>query len=483
MDDRNKVISIEQINAQYGKIPPNAVDVEKVILAACMLERDAYSKINSIIKPESFYKEEHQLIFSVIAWLTENERPIDLMQVTQRLKDTELLDLIGGVSYIMEINRNIASAAHIEFHAKIIEQKYIQRELIRLTLEVQTKAYDDSIDVSDTISFLMDQINQVQTTPINQLKVSSEVIEEVYERIKQNLESTSEITGYAFGIEELDRFTGGGQKSDLVVIAAESGQGKTNLLMTILNNISRDGEPVGIISLEMSSLQLFSRIISQETNIPGKSILINKLNPTQIAEIDEVRESLSLRKIYVDDSSYKTLDSILNTMRYLFHKFDVRIFGIDYIQLIAVIGKSTREEKIANITRSFKNIAKELDILVIALSQLSRETSRNDRKPTKERLRGSGQIEEAADMILFVWRPEEYDQDFFEDGESTNGKAMIILAKGRNVGTMSTITRFDKNTGKFFVESLDDIDNPELPLFPDQFIESSFDKEKSDDLS
>jgi len=473
---------IEDINAIYGKIPPQAIEVEEAVLGALMLEAEAYGRISTILKTESFYKEEHKKIFEVIKWLADNERAIDLLQVTQRIKDISQFEEIGGPEYITRLTNKVAAATNIEYHARIIEQKFIQREIIRISHEASNKAYDESIDVSDVINWASIQYGNIQSSPSSLIKTTEDLIPEIYNKIKENLELKRNTTGFPTGIQPYDEFTGGLQLTDLTIIAADSGQGKTSLLITFINNITKTNTPFSIMSLEMIGMQIITRVISQETNIPGKRILNKKLENHEIAQIDDVIEETKQKKIFIDESSNKTLDSILSNIRYLYIKYGIQLFGIDYIQLISVSNnKIIREEKLALIARSLKNICKELNIHILALSQLSRDSTSTNKRPTMSRLRGSGQIEEAADNIILIYRPEEFGIDYFDNEEPAQGKAELILAKGRNVGTSSFIIRFNKETGRFFHESLDYINDPvEQNLFnnPDAFIESNKENEE-----
>jgi len=463
-------ITSYNINLEYGKLPPQAIDVEEAVLGALILEADAFVKIGSTLSYVSFYKEEHQKIFANIKELSDEGTPIDMMVVVQRLKDKEELDEIGGPGYIVELTNNVSSAGHIEHWANIIQQKFIQRELIRVSSEIQQKAYDDTLDVLELTEWASGNIAELFAAPNTKVKTAKVLIEEMYDRIKFNYMSKNNITGHATGIPRLDEHTGGFQNTDFTIIAAETGQGKTSLAITITNNTTSLGNKVGFLSIEMPGVQLIIKITSQETGISSGGIFKTKLSDSDIGIIDSKKESIGKKLLYVDDT-IQSLASVLSSIRYLHHKFGIELFFIDYIQLITV-EKVGQEEKLAKIVRSLKNLAKELSISIVALSQVRRSTdSKKGNRPSMERLRGSGQIEEAADNIIFIWRPEEYDIDSFDDEGyiPTEGRAQIDFAKGRNIGTTRFIVKFFKEIGKFYEE----VSSYEGGSDPNEFTESS----------
>jgi len=469
-----KQVSVEEINAQYGKLPPQAVDIERAVLGAMILERDAYPLVASIIKPESFYKEEHQIICNAVKKIHDSTGHVDLMQVTQYLRDHGLLDSIGGPKYLMDITRNVASAAHIEFHASIVAQKFMKRELIRISQELQNKSYDDTIDVIEVVDFVRSNISNLEKEHTSGIKSFNDGVDEVYDRIKLNIESNKDITGYPIGIKSIDEFTSGFQTTDLVFVAAEPGQGKTSFLLTSLVNISKTGEPVSVISFEMPFLQLVARVISQETDIPVKRILHQQLINDEITRIDNVADEVRTLPIAVSDTHTNSLTATVSLIRHLYEKEGIRVFGIDYIQLMDISGERTgREEKLGKIARTLKNLAKELDILIIILSQLSRAENKQNHRPTLDRLRGSGQLEEAADIVIFIYRPEVYGEDYVyileTDMIPSENKALIDFAKGRNIGTEKFIINFNKSSGKFHESS------SSFDYDPDKFHDSTKD--------
>lgn len=446
-------MTISEINAQYGKIPPQAIELEEAVLGALMLERDSYLVIAEIIGTESFYKEEHQKIFNVIKYLSDNGKPIDLLIVTRELMNRGDLEMIGGPMTITELTSRVASAAHIEFHARIIAQKFMQRELIRICSEVQTKAYDDTIDVDDIMSFLDSQILSMRGCASSQNLSIKNGIEDIKKMMLKNIDS-QDSSGLKTGLDYFDRFSGGLQKTDLVIIAGDSSQGKTSLALTIAKNATLNhGAITAMYSLEMSKMQLISRLISQETGISSKRIINYTIKKDELDKIDEASAKLSNMNMYFDEKSTSSISNICSSLRNLKLKYNINLAIIDYLQLVnSDLKGKTDESQIADITRRLKNVAKDLDICIIALSQFSRPTNGNI-KPSKGRLRGSGQIEEAADIVMTVWRPETFNIPTIkianEDVKSA-GIAECRIEKGRNIGTCSFFLRFNKETTGFY---------------------------------
>lgn len=445
--------NIDEINAAFGKIPPQAIEVEEAVLGALMLERDAYITIADIIDTQSFYKQEHQKIFEAIKYLSSNNRPIDLLMVTQELKNRDLLEVVGGPMMITQLTSRVASAAHIEFHSRIIAQKFMQREMIRISTEIQTKAYDDAIDVDDLITEAENELASIQQTGQSKESNISEGIRGLKERITCNQKNTG-LSGTGTGIFKFDQFSGGLQKTDLLIIAGESSQGKTSLALTILKNaVMKYNARAAVYSLEMDKVQLVARLIAQETGISAKKILNQKLSKEEISQVSSIAKIMNNLPVFFDESSTSTIDQICTSIRRLKIKYDIGLAVVDYLQLVGSgLKNKTDEAQIAEIARRLKNVAKDLGISVVALSQLSRTTNGNHR-PTKSRLRGSGQIEEAADVVMLIWRPETYEIDQFPEphkGIATSGLAECLIEKGRNIGTGSFLLKFNPETTGFY---------------------------------
>lgn len=445
---------IEQINAQYGKMPPQAVEVEEAVIGALMLERDAYVTVADIIDTKSFYKEEHQKIFDAIKALSGKEKPVDLLMVTQELKDRNQLDEIGGPVYITQLTRRVASAAHIEFHARIIAQKFIQRELIRVSSEIQTRSYDDTVDVDDLIDFSESSLFQVaqgnikkETLPIK--PVLNEAIIQI-EKAKNQKEGLS---GIPSGFTALDRITSGWQRTDLVIIAARPSMGKTAFVLSMARNMAvNHNKKVALFSLEMSSIQLVTRLISSETELGSQKLKSGRLEDWEWEHLNRKITSLDQAPIYIDDTPALSIFEFRAKCRRLKMQHEIELVIVDYLQLMTAGSdlRGSREQEVSTISRSLKAIAKELDIPIIALSQLNRSVeSREGRRPQLSDLRESGAIEQDADIVIFIHRPEYYGIDEDESGNSLRGVAEIIIAKHRNGATGDIHLSFKKELAKF----------------------------------
>ncbi len=450
---QNPHFNIEQINAQYGKLPPQAVDVEEAVLGALMLERDAYVTVADIIETKSFYKEEHQKIFDAIKKLSGNEKPIDLLMVTQELKDREQLDLVGGPGYIAQLTSRVASA-HIEFHARIIAQKFIQRELIRVSSEIQSRSYDDTLDVDDLIDFSESALFQVaegnikkETLPIKP------VLRDAIKQIEKARNRKDGLSGVPSGFTGLDRVTNGWQRTDLVIIAARPAMGKTAFVLSMARNMAVDhNQGVAVFSLEMSSLQLVNRLIAAETELGAEKIKTGKLEEYEWAQLNQRIKSLDNAPLFIDDTPALSIFEFRAKCRRLKMQHDIKIIIVDYLQLMTAgtDSRGSREQEVSTISRSLKAIAKELDVPILALSQLNRSVeSREGKRPQLSDLRESGAIEQDADIVTFIHRPEYFGITEDESGNSLLGVAEIIIAKHRNGATADVHLRFKKELAKF----------------------------------
>ncbi|QGY45162.1 replicative DNA helicase [Maribellus comscasis] len=457
MAERKKTqaqFSIEQINAQYGKLPPQAVEVEEAVLGALMLERDAYVTVADIIDTSSFYKEEHQKIFEAIKKLSGKEKPVDLLMVTQELKDRGQLDEVGGPGYITQLTRRVASAAHIEFHARIIAQKYIQRELIRVSSEIQAKSYDDTIDVDDLIDFSESSLFQVAEGNIKKETVPIKpVLNDAILQIEKARNQKDGLSGVPSGFTGLDRITNGWQKTDLIIIAARPAMGKTAFVLSMTRNMAVDhNRPVAIFSLEMSSLQLVTRLISSETEISANKLKTGQLEDWEWEHLNRKIANLDKAPIFIDDTPALSIFEFRAKCRRLKMQYDIQAVIVDYLQLMTAgtDSRGSREQEVSTISRSLKAIAKELDVPIMALSQLNRSVeSREGKRPQLSDLRESGAIEQDADIVTFIHRPEYFGITEDESGNSLLGVAEIIIAKHRNGATGDVHLSFKKELAKF----------------------------------
>lgn len=437
---------------------PYDIEIEKAVIAACIIEPKKYYSISSILSPLHFYDIKNKLIFEAISQIAKDSyAKIDILTVTEKLKSNGKLEQIGGSFAIVEMTMLVSSASHVEYHAKIIREYYIRRQAYSVLLQNLSKCYDLTSDISETIAKTQAETMALFDLETAKISTLSNAIDEVYQSIDFNLENRGKLTGIGTGLEKYDYFTGGMHESDLIIIAAETSQGKTSLALSIINNAtSMFGASIAFYSLEMTSKQLAARMISQKSNISSKDILTRPLDNASIKQVDIGVNKLLNSKIYFDDRSSSSIDSIVQSIRMMKIKYNIHGVVIDYLQLVRSNSKGTKEEQIADIARTLKNIAKEIGIFVILLSQLSR--NQENPRPTLARLRGSGQIEEAADQVIFVYRPEYYNKHYGKDinypnelsNYPTEGTAMIDIAKGRNTGVFSFICSFDPVRTHFY---------------------------------
>ncbi len=450
----NQPSTIDQINAQYGKLPPQAMEVEEAVLGALMLERDAYVTVADIIGAASFYKEEHRKIFEAIQALAGKEKPVDLLMVTQELKDREQLDEVGGPGYITQLTRRVASAAHIEFHARIIAQKYIQRELIRVSSEIQAKSYDDTMDVDDLIDFSESALFKISEGNIKkETTIIKPVLNQAIEQIEKARSKPDGLSGVPSGFSALDRITSGWQKTDLIIVAARPAMGKTAFVLSMARNMAVDHrQKVAVFSLEMSSIQLVNRLIAAETELGAEKIKTGKLEDYEWAQLNQRIKTLDDAPIYIDDTPALSIFEFRAKCRRLKMQHGLDIVVVDYLQLMTAggEGRGSREQEVSTISRSLKAIAKELNVPIIALSQLNRSVeSREGKRPQLSDLRESGAIEQDADIVTFIHRPEYFGITEDDSGNSLLGVAEIIIAKHRNGATADVHLRFKKELAKF----------------------------------
>jgi len=443
--------NLEYIDA--GKMPPHALETEEAVLGQMMLESDAVFQVMDILKPESFYKEAHQHIFKAAQKLANIEEPVNLITVTEQLRKMNVLDNVGGPFYISQLTAKVSSAAHIEFHAKIVAQKFIQRELIRVSSDIQQKAFDPSIDVADLLDFSESSLFKVAEGNVKKESVQvGTLIPEALKLIEDAGNKEDGLSGVPSGFTNLDRVTNGWQPANMVVIAARPAMGKTAFILSMIRNMAVEHDiPVAMFSLEMNALQLVNRLIVSESELPHEKIKKGKLNGNEWKLLEEKTRALINAPIYLDDTPALSIFEFRAKCRRLKQKYDVKAVFIDYLQLMTSGGAFSREQEVSTISRQIKSVAMELDIPVIALSQLSRavETRGGDKKPQLSDLRESGAIEQDADMVAFIHRPEYYGITEDEEGQSLLNKAEIILAKNRHGATDNVRLNFIKELAKF----------------------------------
>src|ERR1044071_9051977 len=432
----------------YGKVPPQAKDLEEAVLGAIMLEKNAFDTVAEILKPECFYVESHQRIFRCMQSLAQKSQPIDILTVVEELRSKEELEMVGGAYYVTKLTNTVVSSANVETHSRIILQKFIQRELIRISGEIIGDAYEDSTDVFDLLDESESKMFNITN---NYLKKNFDdigtVLVKAISRIEDLRNKQEDISGVPTGFPSLDKITYGWQATDLIILAARPSVGKTAFALNLARSAAmHPSKPagVGFFSLEMSASQLVQRILSAESGIMLEKISRGKLEDYEMQQLySKGVNRLSQAPIYIDDTAALNIFEFRAKARRLVNKHNVGMIIIDYLQLMSGTGdrQSNREQEISRISRDLKGLAKELGIPIIALSQLSRavETRKEGNKmPQLSDLRESGAIEQDADMVMFLYRPEYYDITTNEMGESNKGETYVKIAKHRN-GSLETI--------------------------------------------
>ena len=463
---------------ETGKLPPQAVDLEEAVLGALMIERSAVNEVIDILKPDSFYKDSHQRIFGAIQELFQSSEPIDLLTVTAELRKRGELDLVGGAYYISLLTNKVASSANIQFHARIISQKYILRELIRISSNTIKEAYEETTDVFELLDKSESDLFTVAQGNIRkEYDTMNQVIKQALENIEAARENVDGISGVPSGFNDIDRITAGFQPSDMIVLAARPGMGKTAFVLSLARNVAVDFQrPIAVFSLEMSSVQLVNRLISSETGIASEKLRKGTLEEHEYIQLHERIKKLTDAPIYIDDTPALSVFELRAKARRLKQKHQIEMIVIDYLQLMtAGAEKGNREQEISTISRSVKTIAKELNVPIIALSQLSRsvETRGGDKRPLLSDLRESGAIEQDADLVSFIYRPEYYGFTEDEEGNPTTGLAEFIIAKHRNGALENVQLRFIGKLAKFDnLENFDDSGLGESNLTPNTEFEN-----------
>ena len=438
------------IDPNFAHVQPQAVEIERVVLGALMVDSDAFSVVSELLKPETFYEPRHQKIYEAIRNMNMDERPVDIMTLNDELSKMGEIDKVGGVDYLMEISSQVASAAHVESHARILAEKYMQRQLIHFAGDIETKAYDSSVDVDELMQQAEGSLFQISQNNMKQdFTQVAPVVKNAVEILQRAASNKGGLTGIPTGYVGMDEITSGWQASDLVIIAGRPAMGKTSFALSIAKNVAVDyGVPIGFFSLEMNNVQLVNRLISNVCEVSGRKILNGQLDPSDWERLDKRIGRLTDAPIYVDDTPGLSVFELRTKARRLVREKGVKIIMIDYLQLMNANGMKfgSRQEEVSTISRSLKGLAKELDIPVLALSQLSRNVENREglegKRPQLSDLRESGAIEQDADMVLFVHRPEYYHIYQDEKGNDLHGMAQIIIAKHRKGSTGDVLLNF-----------------------------------------
>ncbi len=434
--------------SEQGQLQPQDRELEEAVLGALMLEKDAFTAVCELLKPESFYDPNHQAIYSAITRLGTQQRPIDMLTVTEQLRLDGKLDEVGGALRISELTGRVASASHIEEHARIIAQKYLARELIEFSSEVLHRAFDETNDVDDLMQEAEGRLFEISQRNVKKdVTAIDPVISEAIKQIQAAANRKDGLSGLQTGFTDIDKVTSGWQNSDLIIIAARPAMGKTAFVLSMAKNMAVNyNTPVALFSLEMSNVQLVNRLIINTCEIPGDKIKSGQLQPPDWERLMSRVDILRNAPIYIDDTAGLSVLELRTKARRLVREHGVKIIIIDYLQLMNASGMSfgSREQEVSIISRSLKQLAKELQIPIIALSQLNRnvESRGNDKdkkeskRPQLSDLRESGAIEQDADMVCFIHRPEYYFHSK-EDGDNKTieGLAEFIIAKHRSGAT------------------------------------------------
>lgn len=423
-------------------ILPHNLDSERIVIGSVLSDINAWAEISPVVTSEMFYDPLHRELFENITELNRKGKTADIVMLSEKFTgDSEKIIKLADISGMFSVD--------YYDHALNVQEKYVRRKLWMIGQQLTTDVFSPK-ETDDLLYSLQGELTTVtQTVASTEISTLKEAIKGVYKQIETNLQGNT-ITGTDTGFAQINKASGGLQKSDLIVIAGETSQGKTSLALSMIDTAIKQGVPVAFYSMEMKATQLAARLLSMNTGIPANQILYSQLDPDYLRTLDEGVNRIHDLPIYFDESSTSNIDKIIASIRSLKHKYDITGAVIDYLQILNVNQRSAnKEQAMGEVARRLKNLAKELDIWIIALSQLNR----NDQNPVPNlnRLRDSGQIGEAADIVCFVYRPEIYNKFYPApfSSYSTKGTAMIDVAKGRNIGLLKFICGFDAKTTHF----------------------------------
>lgn len=416
-----------------GKIHPQAIEIEEAVLGALLLESEAILTVASILKPESFFRECNQKIYAKITELSKKGFPSDVYSVSENLRSHLELESVGGPVYLMQLTSKVVSAGNVEYHAYIVAQKYIQREIIRMSTELQTMAFDDSKDILELFNYAESELLKISSLTEKKEAVKiSKIVDNVIDTIQKIQNHEIKLSGMPSGFVEIDRKTGGFKDGELIVIAGRPSMGKTALALQIALNVAELNYPIAFFSIEMTNYQLGQRCIS---NVSGKTNVQLLEGHCNIQCLLSKTERFLKYSLFVDDSSMISIYELHAKAKRLVLKYGIKMVIVDYLQLIQGEGNN-REQAVSSISRGLKLIAKDLNIPVIALSQLNREVEKTgSKKPQLSNLRESGAIEQDSDVVWFIHRPAKYGEATISINgidQNSDGIAEIIIAKNRN---------------------------------------------------
>ena len=460
-----RLISATSTQKIDGKLQPQAIELEEAVLGALMIDNESLSDTIDSLQPEYFYKPDNQKIFEAIINLFNSSKPVDILTVSEELKRMGDLEAVGGMLYISQLTNNVSSSSNTEFHARIIAEKFIKRSLISISNNIIGDAFNDTIDIFDLLNTAEEKLfNVTEGTLRKSYDKMSILIKGALDNIEVLRQKEDGLSGVPSGFTKLDRVTSGWQKSDLVIIAARPGMGKTAFALSMARNIAiNHDKAIGFFSLEMSSEQLVSRLIASEAELSASKLRRGDLKDYEMVQLHEKIKQLSDAQIYIDDTPALTVFELRAKARRLVKNHNVEIIIIDYLQLMSAGGNAgNREQEISTISRSLKGIAKELKIPVIALSQVNRgvenRTGTGSKRPMLSDLRESGAIEQDADIVTFIYRPEYYKIYEWDNGDDSRSQAEIIIAKHRNGALENVRLKFTAEFAKFSdIDYFDDL--------------------------
>lgn len=438
-----------------GKLPPHDLDLEEAVLGALMLEKDAYMSVSELLVPDSFYSKAHQKIYAAICALQLREQPTDMVMVAQQLRQDGELEAVGGAAYISQLTNRVMSAANIEYHARIVAQKYLARRLITFAARIETDAFDEANDVDDLLQAAEGALFEISQTQLKrEVTQIDPVLNQAIAQIQAAGNRTSGLSGLPSGYDDLDKITSGWQNSDLIIVAARPAMGKTAFVLSMAKNMAvNNAIPIAMFSLEMSNVQLVNRVISNVCELPGEKIKSGRLTDPEWDQLNSNLTNLYGAPFYLDETPGLSITELRTKARRLVREHGVKMIMIDYLQLMTASGMrfGNREQEVSTISRSLKGLAKELNIPILALSQLSRQNeSREDKRPMLSDLRESGAIEQDADIVCFIHRPEYYTKSSEDaSGKNIEGLAEFHIAKHRSGSTGIVDMRFVKQYAKF----------------------------------
>jgi replicative DNA helicase len=456
----------DEVHKKSGRVPPQATDVEKAVLGAMLIEREAIPQAVEVLPPEAFYAAKHEKIYSAILSLFERGNPVDLVTLTEELKRRDQLDDVGGPYYLTELTTEVASAANVEYHSRIIAEKSLLRKMIEKLTTLVGKAYDPGADAFDLLDEAESEIFQISDSQVRQAASPlNDVVKDTLEKLESIHGQEGGITGIPSGFDKLDDLTSGWQDSDLIIIAARPSMGKTAFSLACGLNAATHPERstgVAIFSLEMGAQQLAQRLLTSEARVDAQRARTGRMKDDDWQRLARAAGKLSEANIFIDDTPGLSVLELRAKCRRLKAEHDIGLIIVDYLQLMQASGNlrnnANREQEIAHISRSLKGLAKELNLPVIALSQLNRavENRGGDKRPQLSDLRESGSIEQDADVVAFIYRAERYGITVDEQGNSTEGIAEILVEKQRNgpVGTVelafvNQYARFENLTTRY----------------------------------